>query len=109
MRYEGLFIEKGGVALDIPLCDCSSTLMTLQLIYDYYIQLSTLELPLDNMSHTICTCTHVRQNRHEKAMQDITMTQKTVGRLALRHPHGGRQWQTDAMLHSPQWCLCALW
>jgi len=37
-------------------------LMTLQLLYDYYIQLSTIELPLDNTLHIICTCTHVRKN-----------------------------------------------
>ena len=47
MIYEGLYITKGGVTLDIPLCDHSSTLMTLQLLYDYYVQLLTLEIPLD--------------------------------------------------------------
>ena len=57
MSYEGLYIAKGGVALDIPLCDYSSTLMTLHLLYYCYIQLSTLELPLNKMLHTICTCT----------------------------------------------------
>ena len=87
MSYEGLYIAKGGVTLDIPLCDCSPTFMTLQLFYDCYIQLFTLELPLDKTLHTICTYTHVRQNILEKAMQDITMNYKTVGRLALRHPH----------------------
>ena len=51
MSYEGLYIEKGGVALDIPLCDNSSTLMTLHLLYDCYIQLLTLELPLDMTLH----------------------------------------------------------
>ena len=51
MSYEGLFIENGGVALNIPLCDSSSTLMTLHLLYDCYIQLSTLELPLDKTLH----------------------------------------------------------
>ena len=74
MSYEVLYIAKGGVTLEIPLCDCSPTLMTLQLLYDCYIQLLTLELPLDKMLHTICTCTHVRQNRLEQAVQDITMT-----------------------------------
>ena len=74
MSYEGLFITKGGVALDIPLCDYSPALMTLQLLYDFYIQLLTLEIPLDKMLHKICTCTHVRKNRIEQAMQDITMT-----------------------------------
>ena len=79
MGYEGLYIEKGGVALNIPLCDCLSNLMTLHLLYDYYIQLSTLELPLDKTLYAIYTCTHVRQNRLEQAMQDIT----------LLHPHDG--------------------
>ena len=51
MSYEGLYISKGGVALDIPLCDCSSTLMTLHLLYYCYIQLATLELPLDKTLH----------------------------------------------------------
>jgi len=37
MSYEGLFIAKGGVALGIPLCDCSTTLMTLPLLYDFHI------------------------------------------------------------------------
>ena len=91
MSYEGLFIANGGVALDIPLCDSSSTLMTLHLLYDYYIQLSTLELTLDKTLHTICTCTHVRQNRLEQAMQDINMTWTTMRRPTLRHAHGGRQ------------------
>lgn len=74
MSYEVLYIAKGGVTLNIPLCDCSPTIMTLQLLYDYYIQLSTLELPLDKMLRTIYTCTHVRLNRLEQAMQDINKT-----------------------------------
>ena len=83
MSYEGLYIAKGGVTLEITLCDCSSTLMTLQLLYDCYIQLSTLELPLDKTLHTMCTCTHVKQNMFEQAMQDITMTQTVVVRPIL--------------------------
>ena len=51
MSYEVLFIAKGGVTLDIPLCDISSTLMILHLLYDYYVQLLTLELPLDVTLH----------------------------------------------------------
>ena len=43
---EGLFITKVGVTVDIPLCDSSTTLMTLHLLYDYYIQLLTLNLHL---------------------------------------------------------------
>ena len=46
MSYEVLFIAKGGVTLDIPLCDSSTTLMTLHLLYDCYIQLLTLDLHL---------------------------------------------------------------
>ena len=51
MSYEVLFIAKGGVTLEIPLCDSSSTLMTLHLLYDCYIQLLTLEIALDKMLH----------------------------------------------------------
>lgn len=91
MSYEGLYITKGGVALDISLCDSSSTLITLHLLYDCYIQLLTLEIPLDKTLHKICTCTHVRQNRLEQAMQEITMIETTLGRPALRHLHGGQQ------------------
>ena len=83
MSYEGLYIAKGGVALDIPLYDSSTTLMNLHLLYECYIQLSTPELPLDKTVHTIYTCTHVRKNRLEQAMQDITMTQTTAGIPAL--------------------------
>jgi len=32
MSYEGLFITKGGVTLDITLCDSLTTLMTLYLL-----------------------------------------------------------------------------
>ena len=83
MSYEGQYIEKGGVALDILLCDFPPILMTLQLLYDCYIQLSTLELPLDKMLHMICTYTHVIQNRLEQAMQDITNTRTVLVRPTL--------------------------
>ena len=89
MSYEVLFIAKGGVTLDIPLCDNSSTLMTLHLLYGCYIQLSTLELTLDKTLYTIYKCTHVRQNRLEKAMHDIIMARKTMRRPTLRNPLGG--------------------
>jgi len=46
MSYEGLYIAKGGVTLDIPLCDNSTTLMTLHLLYDCYIQPLTFDLHL---------------------------------------------------------------
>jgi len=98
MSYEVLYIAKGGVTFDIPLCDCSPTLMTLQLLYDCYIQLSTLELPLEKMLHTICTCTHVIQNRLEKSMQDITNTQTIMVRPTLRHIFDDRRWRIDAKL-----------
>jgi len=39
------------MTFDIPLCDSSPTRMTLHLLYDCYIQLSTLEIPLDNTLH----------------------------------------------------------
>ena len=51
MSYEGIFIEKGWVNLDIHFCNSSSTLMTLHLLYDNHIQLLTLELTLDKMLH----------------------------------------------------------
>ena len=78
--------------------------MALQLLYDYYIKLLTLELRLEKMFQTIFTCTHVRENRLEKAMQDITMTLTTVGRPTLRNPHDGWRWWTSAKLQSPWWC-----
>ena len=53
MSYEGLFIAKGGVTLDIPICDSSTTLMTLHLLYDYYIQLFTLDLHLSRLNITM--------------------------------------------------------
>ena len=61
MSYEVLFIAKGGVTIDIPLWDCSSILVTLRPLYDYYIQLSTLELPLEKTLHYNARA-HVRQN-----------------------------------------------
>ena len=51
MSYKGLYIEKGGVTLDIPLYESSTTLVTLHLLYDCYIHLSTLEIPLDKTLH----------------------------------------------------------
>lgn len=51
MSYEVLFIAKGVVTLDIPFCDSLYTLMTLHLLYDCFIQLLTLELPLDMKLH----------------------------------------------------------
>lgn len=65
MSYEELYIEKVVVTLEILLYDCSSTIMNLQLLYDCYIQLLTLEIPLDKTLYTIFTFTHMRQNRIE--------------------------------------------
>jgi len=77
MSYEGLFIAKGWVTLDIPLCDSSSTLMTLHLLYDCYIQLSTFELHLK-----ICYITMYMYPCEikwiDQAMLGITMTQTSM-------------------------------
>jgi len=73
MSYEGLFIAKGGVTLDIPLCDNSSTLMTLHLLYHCYIQLPTLDLHLK--IHYITMHMYPCETKWlEKAMLDITIT-----------------------------------
>lgn len=70
MSYEVLFITKGGVTLDIPLCHPWTTLMTLQLHYithyitdDYFHSTNetwnfTLHLVYKN---TFSTYTHVGQ------------------------------------------------
>ena len=88
MSYEGLFIAKGGVTLDIPLCDSSTTLMNLHLLYDYYIQLLTLDLHLTWLNITMhmysCETTWL-----EKALQDITDTRSTVMRPTLWHACDG--------------------
>lgn len=79
MSYEGLFIPKGGVTLDIPLYDSSITLMTLHLLYDCYIQLLTLYLHLTLLNITMrmysCETTWL-----EKALKYITTTQSAVVR-----------------------------
>jgi len=82
MSYEGLFIAKGRVILDVPLCDSSTTLMTFHLLYDCYIQLLTLELHL--------TCLNITMHMYlcetkwlEKSMQDITDTWSLVMRPPL--------------------------
>ena len=88
MSYEGLFIEKGGVTLDIPLCDNSTTLMTLRLLYDCYIQLLTHELHLTWLNITMhmysCETTWLGQ-----ALQDITNTRSVVVRPTLWHACDG--------------------
>jgi len=82
MSYEGLFIAKGGVTLDIPLYDSSTTLMTLNLLYDIYIQLLTLDLHLTWLNITMhmysCETTWL-----EQALQDIIDTRSTVVRPTL--------------------------
>ena len=82
MSYEGLYIEKGWVTLDIPLYDCSSTLMTLQLLYDCYIQLSTLEIPLEKTLH-IMHMYPCETKWLEQAMQDKTNTHTIMVRPTL--------------------------
>ena len=87
-EFEGLFIAKGGVTLHIPLCDSSTTLMTLHLLYDCYIQLLTLDLhltwPYITMHMYSCETTWL-----EKAMEDITNTQSIVMRTTLWHACDG--------------------
>ena len=84
MSYEGLFIAKGGVTLDIPLCDFSTTLMTLHLLYDCYIQFLTLDLHLTWLNITMhmysCETTWL-----EQALQDITGTWSAMVRPTLWH------------------------
>ena len=53
MSYEGLFIAKGGVTLEIPLCDSLTTLMTLHLLYDCYIQPLTLDMTQHYNAHVL--------------------------------------------------------
>ena len=84
MSYEGLSITKGGVTLDIPLCDSSTTLMTLHLLYDCYIQLLTLDLHLTWLNITMhmysCETTWL-----EQALQDIIGTRFVVMKPTLWH------------------------
>ena len=108
MSYEGLFIEKGGVTLDIPLCGSSPTLMTLHLLYGYCIQLSTLDLHL-KIRYITMHMYPCETKWLEQAMLDITMTQTTIGRSTLWHPRNDKQWWTYAKLGSLWWCPCTLW
>ena len=80
------------------------------LLYECYIQLSTFGLPFYKMLLTIYTCTNVRQNRLEQAMQAITNTQKVVVRPTLWHPCDDWRWRTNAKLGCPWWYSCIqLW
>jgi len=88
MSYEGLFIAKGGVTLDIPLCDSSTTFMTLHILYDCYIQPLTLDLHLTWLNITM----HMYSRETtwlEKALQDITDTRSVVMRPTLWHSCDG--------------------
>jgi len=69
-------------------CDSSSTLMTLHLLYDCNIQLSTLDLHLTWHYITIpmCPC---ETKWLEKTTQDITNTQSIVVRKILWHAFDG--------------------
>jgi len=88
MIYEGLFIVEGEMTLDIPLYDCSTTLMTLHLLYDYYVQLLTLELHFTWLNNTMhmysCETTWL-----EKAKQDIIETRSAMMRPTLWHACDG--------------------
>ena len=88
MSYEGLFIAKGVVTLDIPLCHSSTTLMNLHILYDCYIQLLTLELHLALLDVTMrvysCETTWL-----EKAKKDIIDTRSTMVRPTLWHSSDG--------------------
>ena len=62
MIYDVLYREKGGVTLDIPLCDSSTTLKTLQLTHEcLHSTIDTFSFTLQHVYNKICTCTHVRQ------------------------------------------------
>ena len=88
MSYEGLFIEKGGVTLDIPLCDSSTTLLTLHLLHDCYIQLLKLDLHLTwlNIIMHMYSCETAWL---EQALQDITSTWSTMVRSTLWYARDG--------------------
>ena len=95
MSYEVLFITKGGVTLDIPLCDSWTILMTLQLHYiNFYVTYDCFHCTNDTWSFTLqqvykntfSTYTHVGQNWLESARQDNTKTRMPVERLAHQPP-----------------------
>jgi len=82
MSYEGLFIAKGRVTLEIPFCGISSTLMALHLLYGCYVQLLTLDLHLTGLNITMhmysCETTWL-----EQALLDIIDTWSVVVRPTL--------------------------
>lgn len=88
MSYDRLFITKGGVTLHILLCDNPTTLMTLHLLYDCYIQQLTLHIHLKWLNITMhmfsCEMTWL-----EQALQDIANTLSTLVRLVLWHACDG--------------------
>jgi len=88
MSYEGIFIETSGVTLDIPLSDYSTILMTLHLLYDCYIQLSTLDLHLTRHYITmhVCPC---GTKWPKNVVQYITETLSIVVRPTRRHACDG--------------------
>ena len=88
MIYEGLFIAKDGLILDIPLCDSSTTLMTLHLLCDYYIRLLTLELHLTWIKITMhmYSC---ETKWLEQAMKDIIDTRSAMMKPTLWHACDG--------------------
>jgi len=107
MSYDILFITKGVVTLDIPLCDSWTTLMTLYITYDYlYSTNETWNFTLHHVykNHTFSTYTQVGQNWLELARQNNTKTKMLVERSA-HQPSLCDPWrQTNAMHDSSQWC-----
>ena len=85
----GAIYSKGWGDLWHSPCDKSTTLMTLHLLYDCYIQLLTFYLHLTWINITMrmysCETTWL-----EKALQDITNTQSAVMRPTLWHDGDGK-------------------
>ena len=78
MSYEGLFIEKGGVTLDIPLSDYSMIVTFKYWHLNFHLK--------RYIAMQIYPC---ETKWLEKAMQDITDTQTVVVRPTLWHPCDG--------------------
>jgi len=87
--WGAIYSERWGDPWHSPLWN-SSALMTLQLLYDCYFQLSTLDLRLTRCYITMkmypCEVKWL-----EQAMQDITMARIIIGWPTLWHLHCG--WQ----------------
>ena len=108
MSYEGLFIAKGGVTLDIPLYDSSTTLMTLHLLYDCHIQLLTLDLHLTwlNITMHMYSC--------EKIMAWASLARHQWHLVCYGETNSLTclwwwSWWVDSRLSRPWWCACTSW